>query len=93
MAYKLLERYYHIPLMSGIRASLFLAERFGMHNVLCLTILQTKEIIPEFERKDIHFRQVERLDAFVLDSLEPGRADLMILTESKNLDLELRSYV
>ncbi len=98
MAYKLINRkeehVYQFLLIGGSRASLFLAERFGMHNVSCLTILQNKEIIPEFEQKNIHFRQVEKLDTSVLDSLDLRTADLVVvLTESKYLNLELTRYI
>jgi Kef-type K+ transport system membrane component KefB len=46
MAYNLFnskgESYYQVLLLGGSRASLFLAERFNMHKVACLTILQNR---------------------------------------------------
>lgn len=98
MTYKLfnskVERFYNIILLGGSRASLFLAERFGMHNVSYLTFLQNMEIIPEFERKNIHFKQVENLDTALIDSLELRTADLVVvLTESKELNIELTQYI
>jgi Kef-type K+ transport system membrane component KefB/Trk K+ transport system NAD-binding subunit len=98
MTYRLfnrkVERFYNIILLGGSRASLFLAERFGMHNVSYLTFLQNKEIIPEFERKNIHYKQVENLDTALIDSLELRTADLVVvLTESKELNIELTWYI
>jgi len=98
MAYKLFnsrgEEYHPILLFGGSRASLYIAERFSMHNVSCLTYLQSKEIIPEFERKNIDFKQVEKLDTSLLDTLDLRTADLVIvLTESKRLNRQLARYL
>ncbi len=94
MSYKLFnskkETYHHILLLGGSRASLFLAERLNMHNIPCLTFLQNKEIISEFNRKNLHFREVEKLDVSVFDDLELHTGDIVIiLTESKKLNRKL----
>ena len=98
MAYKLFnsqdEHYHPIILLGGSRASLFLAERFSMHNVSCLIVLQNKEIIPDFEQKNLHFKNVDKLDTSVLDALEIRTADMIIvLTESEQLNKNLTYYI
>ncbi len=98
MAYKLFNRqdehYHPIILLGGSRASLFLAERFSMHNVSCLIVLQNKEIMPDFEQKNLHFKNVDKLDNSVLDTLELRTADLVIvLTESEKLNKNLTRYI
>jgi Kef-type K+ transport system membrane component KefB len=98
MAYKHFNRagesYYQILIFGGSRASLFLAERFGMHKVSCLTILQNQEILKEFERKNLQFKYVEKLATPLIDTLRLRTADLVIvLTESKPLNLELTRYI
>ncbi len=98
MAYNLFSRkkepYHHILLLGGSKSSLFLAERFNMHNIPCLTYLQNDEIISEFERKNLHFRKVSILDGSIFDEIELHTGDIVIiLTESKKLNRELTLYI
>lgn len=98
LAYKLFSQekdiYHHVYLLGGSKASLLLAERIKMHGLSCLPILQNKEIIPEFERKDIDFRQVEKLDHTVFDKIKLRTLDqVVVLTESKSLNVKLASYI
>ncbi len=98
MAYKIFnnkgKQFYNIYIFGGSRASLFLAERLKMHGIPCITILQKKEIVPEFERKSIHFKAVDKMNASVLDALKLRASDqVVVLTESKNLNLELTLYI
>jgi Kef-type K+ transport system membrane component KefB len=88
------EQFHQICILGGSQASLYLAERFRMHSISCRTILQKKDIIPEFEKKDIHFQYVENLTTDVLDALKIRTAEMVVvLTESKNLNLELTRYL
>ncbi|MDN3670177.1 cation:proton antiporter [Echinicola jeungdonensis] len=98
LAYKLFnnigEHLHHIYIFGGSRASLFLAERFKMHGLSCMTILQNKNIIPEFERKDLTFKQVEKLDTQVFDDITLRTSDLVVvLTESKNTNKKLTKFI
>ncbi len=97
-AYKLFnnigEHLHHIYILGGSRASLFLAERFKMHGLSCMTILQNKNIIPEFEMKSIPFKQVEKLAPQVFDDITLRTSDLVVvLTESKNTNKKLTKFI
>jgi Kef-type K+ transport system membrane component KefB len=98
MAYKLFnskgEEYHQILLLGGSRASLFLAKRFAMHNVSCFTILANRDIMTEFDRRNINYQTVENLDTSVFDHITLRTADLVIvLTESKRLNKQLTRYI
>jgi Kef-type K+ transport system membrane component KefB/Trk K+ transport system NAD-binding subunit len=98
MSYKLINRkkepFHHILLLGGSRASLFLSERFKMHNIPCLTYLQNMDIIPEFERKSLNFRKVDKLNSRIFKHIELHTGDIVILlTESKKLNRELTLYI
>lgn len=98
LLYKLFERkaegYHNVIILGGSRASLYLSERFKMHDSSFMTFLQRKEIIPEFDRKGIPYRAVESLNHELLDKLKLRTGDLVVvLTESKSLNLELTRYL
>lgn len=98
LAYKLFhdvgKAYHNIYILGGSRASLLLAERIKMHDISCFTIIQNKEIKPEFERKNISFKYVDRLETSVIQSLDIRTPDLVIvLTESKSLNNELATFI
>lgn len=98
LAYKLFNHngdpYHNIYLLGGSKASLLLAERIKMHDIPCLMLVQNKTLVPELERKNIHFKYVEKLDTNVLKTLGLRTPDLVIvLTESKNLNKELSTYL
>ena len=85
---------HHIYILGGTRASLLLAERFKMHDISCLTLLQKDELVPEFEHKDLLYKYVEKLTINVIDGLKLRVSDLVIvLTESRNLNLELTRHI
>lgn len=88
------EHYHEICILGGSLASLYLAERFRMHSISCRTVLQNNAIIPEFERKGIHFQYVKNLNTDVLDRMDFRTNELVVvLTESKNLNLELSRHL
>ena len=88
------EQYHQITILGGSRASLYLTERFRLHSLSCRTILQKEDIIPEFERKGIQFRYVDKIDHELLNALNIRTGELIIvLTESKNLNLEITRYL
>jgi Kef-type K+ transport system membrane component KefB len=88
------EQYHQITIIGGSRASLYLTERFRLHSLSCRTILQKEDIIPEFERKGIQFRYVDKIDHELLNALNIRTGELIIvLTESKNLNLEITRYL
>lgn len=88
------EEYHNIILIGGSRASLHLAERFKMHNLSFVTILQKDDIMPEFENKSLPFEKVDRITTATLDKLEIRTGDLVVvLTELNFLNKELTRYV
>lgn len=99
LAYKYFEnksgdKIHQIILLGGSRASLYLAERFKMHDTSFITLLQRKEIMPEFDTRGIEFKQVDQLDTALLDRLKLRSGDqVVVLTESKSLNLELTRYI
>lgn len=99
LGYKLLaaeaeHKHYNIYILGGSRASLMLAERLQMHEINCLTILQRKDLVPDFERKNLKFNYVKHITKEDVKSLHLRTADLVVvLTESKILNLELTQYM
>jgi Kef-type K+ transport system membrane component KefB len=99
LGYKLLAKeagdtHYNIYILGGSRASLMLAERLQMHEISCLTIMQRKDLVPEFERKNLRFKYVKYITTNDIKELNLRTADLVIiLTESKILNLELTQYI
>ncbi|WP_258105603.1 cation:proton antiporter [Marinoscillum sp. MHG1-6] len=98
LAYNLFsqEKYTHfdIYILGGSRVSRFLSERFKMHGLSCITIIQREEVIPDFEKKGLDFRHVEKLDGSVIQKLSIRTNDLfIILTESDKLNVELTSFL
>jgi Kef-type K+ transport system membrane component KefB len=88
------EQYHQITILGGSRASLYLAERFRLHSITCRTIIRKKDIVPEFERKGIHFQFVDKIDQELLNTLNFRTGELVVvLTESKNLNLEITRYL
>lgn len=88
------EKHHNIYILGGSKASLHLAERLNMHDASYLTILQNDQILPEFEKKGLNVKLVDKLDHHQIDLLKLRTADLIIvLTESKSLSLELARYV
>ncbi|MDH5400060.1 MAG: cation:proton antiporter [Cyclobacteriaceae bacterium] len=84
----------YIYILGGSQASLYLAERFKMHNISCLTIVQNKEMALEFEQKSIDCRCVDEFTGELLDSLELRTADLVVvLSESRKLNGWLVDYI
>lgn len=88
------EKHYNIYILGGSKASLFLAERFNMHDASYLTLVQNEQIYPEFEKRGLRAKYVEKLDSHQIDLLKLRTADLVIiLTENKYLSLELARYI
>ncbi|RED92473.1 cation:proton antiporter domain-containing protein [Marinoscillum furvescens] len=88
------EAHYGIYIFGGNRSSLLLAERIKMHGISCLTVLQNKDIIPEFERKSIKFKAVDHLSTETLDKLDIRTGDMVIvLTENRALNQELTRHL
>ncbi|MEQ9229413.1 MAG: cation:proton antiporter, partial [Cyclobacteriaceae bacterium] len=84
----------HLYILGGSRSSLLLAERLNMHGMSCLTVIQNAEIKPEFERKSLRLKFVDDLKNFTSKILKLRTSDLVIiLTESRNLTLELARIV
>lgn len=87
------EPYYNVYLFGGSRSSLLLAERFKMHDIPCLTIIENIELTAEFDRKDIKYRVVDNLDEDTLRSINLKTGDLVvILTGSKSLNKTLTEF-
>ncbi|MEQ8581283.1 MAG: cation:proton antiporter [Marinoscillum sp.] len=98
LAYKIFSReedlYYSIYIFGGSKASLLLAERIKMHDIPCVTIVQNKAIIPDFEQKNLKIWAVDELNTSVFEKLDIRTPDLIImLTESKKLNQELALHV
>ncbi|WP_421889988.1 cation:proton antiporter [Marinoscillum sp.] len=98
LAYKIFSReedlYYSIYIFGGSKASLLLAERIKMHDIPCVTIVQNKAIIPDFEQKNLKIWAVDELNTSVFEKLDIRTPDLVImLTESKKLNQELALHV
>ncbi|WP_420318142.1 cation:proton antiporter [Ekhidna sp.] len=88
------EEHHGTYIFGGSRASLHLAERMNMHDSSCITYLQNKVIAKEFDRKGIKHQDVAVLDTDFLKTLHIRPSDLIIvLTESKNLNLELARFL
>jgi Kef-type K+ transport system membrane component KefB len=88
------EQYHQITILGGSLASLYLAERFRLHSISCRTIIRKKDIVPEFEKKGIHFQYVDHISEELLKTLNIRSEELVVvLTESKNLNLEVTRYL
>jgi Kef-type K+ transport system membrane component KefB/Trk K+ transport system NAD-binding subunit len=88
------EHRHHVYIMGGSKSSLMLAERFFMHNISCLTILQNHELAAEFDRQSLHHKTVDDLLDFVRTKLELRTADLVIiLTESRQMTLDIAKHI
>lgn len=88
------EEHHNIYVFGGSRASLFLAERLKMHDMSFITLIQKKEILPDFDKKSLNYKFIQNLSASVVDGLKLRSADLVIvLTESNNLNQELTRYI
>lgn len=88
------EQYHQITILGGSLASLYLAERFRLHSIPCRTIIRKKDIVPEFEKKGIHFQYVDTIDHQLLKAMNIRAGELIVvLTESKNLNLEITRYL
>jgi len=99
LAYKLFhdseeEKHHNIYIFGGSKASLYLTERFGMHNIPYLTVFQNFEMIPHFEGKNLNFKYIEPLDANFIDSLNLRTSEMVVvLTESEELNQELTHHL
>ena len=94
LASEAVDTHYDIYILGGSRASLMLAERLKMHDINCITLLQKGEIVPEFERKSLNFKYMQAITPHEIDQLKLRTADLVVvLTESKPLNLELTKYI
>ncbi|WP_339607850.1 cation:proton antiporter [uncultured Roseivirga sp.] len=88
------EQHHNIYILGGSKASLYLAERLKMHDMSFITILQKRDILPEFDRKSLNYKHVECLNVEVISKIKLRTADLVIvLTESNNLNNELTHYI
>ncbi|WKK83724.2 cation:proton antiporter [Marivirga arenosa] len=88
------EEHYEIYILGGLRASIILAERLKMHGISALSIVQKKDLIPEYERKHLNFNYVEQVSEEVISGLNIKTGDLVIvLTESKLLNQELTTFI
>ncbi|WP_425392457.1 cation:proton antiporter [Ekhidna sp.] len=89
-----IEEHHGIYIFGGSRSSLFLAERLNMHDSSCITYLQNRVMAQEFDNKGIKHEDVDALSTGFIDSLNIRPNDLIIiLTESRNLNLELARYI
>lgn len=87
-------QYHQIVIFGGSLASLYLAERFRLHSISCMTFLQKEDMIKEFEEKGIPHQYVNELNTEVIGSLDLLSSELVvILTESKSLNLDIASYL
>lgn len=87
-------KHYDIYILGGSKTALLLAERLKMHEISSHTIIQRKDLTPEYERKNLSFRYVNNINKEEVASLGLRTSDLVIiLTESKILNLELTQYI
>lgn len=99
LGYKLMNKseedeHNNIILLGGSRASLFLAERFKMHNISVSTFLQKKDMMLQFDDKSLGYKQVEELNETFLSDLKLYSGDLVIvLTEYNSLNEQLAKYI
>ncbi|MBK6266121.1 cation:proton antiporter [Marivirga sp. S37H4] len=88
------EAYYDIYILGGSKTSLLLAERLKMHDISCLSIIQRRDLVPDYDRKNLQFKYVDNITEEVVNSLGLRVADLVIiLTESKILNLEITKFI
>ncbi|MBO3697204.1 cation:proton antiporter [Roseivirga sp. E12] len=88
------EEFHNIILLGGSKSSLYLAERFKMHNLSFITLLQKEDVMPLFEKKSLPFQKLKQITTKVLDELEIRTGDLVvILTESNTLNRELTHHI
>lgn len=87
-------QHHNIYILGGSRSSLLLAERLKTHGISYQTIVQRKELIEEFEHKNLHYKYVPSITPAVVKDIKLRTADLVvILTESKLLNLELTKFI
>ena len=88
------EEYHNIILFGGTQASLYLAERFKMHNLDCLTFLSKGSALrTEFAGRNLGCHMFGALDDEVIHDLELHAADqIIILTGSPQLDAQVLQY-
>jgi Kef-type K+ transport system membrane component KefB len=85
---------HYIYILGGSRASLYLSERFNMHGISCITLVDDKDIMHDFEKNSIPFRQVDILDTSVLEKLELHTSDhVIVITDSPELNQKLTKYI
>lgn len=88
------ELIHYIYILGGSRASLYLSERFKMHGISFITLIEEKNITPEFEKKSIPLNVVDSLDTNALDELNLHTTDqVIVITGSTSLNQELTKYV
>jgi Kef-type K+ transport system membrane component KefB len=100
MIYKILstenavQKQYDIYILGGVRAGIILAERLKMHGIGTLTLVQRKDLIYEYERKNLEYKHVDHISEETVANLNIRTLDLVIvLTESKILNRELTIYI
>ncbi|MEQ9403878.1 MAG: cation:proton antiporter [Cyclobacteriaceae bacterium] len=85
---------HYIYILGGSRGSLYLSERFKMHGISFITLLEDKGIIPDFELKSIPFQYVDALNTDVLDELDIHTSDhVIVITPSSSLNQRLTKYI
>ncbi len=88
------ELIHYVYILGGSRASLYLSERFKMHGISFITLIDQKDIIPDFEKKSVPFQFVEELNTNSLDNLDIHTTDqVIVLTSSNTHNQELTKYV
>ena len=88
------ELIHYIYIIGGSRASLYLSERFNMHGISFITLIEKKNIAPEFEKKSIPFKLVDNLDTDALDELDFRTSDqVIVITGSESLNQKLTKYI
>ena len=85
---------HYVYILGGSRASLYLSERFKMHGISFLTMIDNKKITPEFDKKSIPFQLVEDLGSNTLKELNLHTSDhVIVITGSQSLNQELTKFI
>lgn len=88
------EMIHYVYILGGSRASLYLSERFNMHGISFITLLDDAELTKDFDKKSIPFRLIDKLNTDVFDELDLHVSDhVIVLTGSRKLNQTLTRYI